>query len=116
MLELLNIRNTFLCRKTYKNEDNKYPIVLRIVYRNERRNIFTVLYCDQQEWDKKNNRLFRLTKHANAVNANLELVQGKMFESFDNLKFNEIIFTADELVNNLKRKDEKGMLLSKIIC
>lgn len=77
MLELLNIRITFLCRKTYKNEDNKYPIVLRIVYRNERRNIFTVLYCDQQEWDKKNNRLFRLTKHANALMQTLNLFKGR---------------------------------------
>jgi site-specific recombinase XerD len=115
MLELLNIRINFLCRKTYKNEDNKYPIVLRIVYRNERRDVFTGLYCDQQEWDKRNNRLFRLNKHAIAINANLDLVQRKTFETFESLKYSGIVFTIDELVDKIKGKDEKPTLLNEYL-
>lgn len=45
MLELLNIRITFLCRTTRQNKRVDNPIVLRIIYRNERRDVFTGLMC-----------------------------------------------------------------------
>lgn len=112
MLELLNIRISFLCRRTYKNDDDKYPIVMRIVYRCERRDIFTGLYCGKKEWDKKHNRLYRLDKYSNAVNENLDLIQRKTFETFEHLKYNAVIFTIDELVDKIKGKDEKPTLLN----
>jgi hypothetical protein len=101
MLELFNIRISFLCRRTYKNDENKYPIVMRIVYRCERRDIFTGLYCGKKEWDSKHNRLFRLDKYSNAVNENLDLIQRKTFEAFENLKYNGVVFTIDELVEKI---------------
>jgi site-specific recombinase XerD len=112
MLELLNIRISFLCRRTYKNDENKYPIVMRIVYRCERRDIFTGLYCGKKEWDSKHNRLFRLDKYSNAVNENLDLIQRKTFEAFENLKYNGVVFTIDELVEKIKGKDERPTLLN----
>jgi hypothetical protein len=36
-MELLNIRFNFLCRSTHTNVDGHSPIVLRVIYRNERK-------------------------------------------------------------------------------
>jgi hypothetical protein len=99
MLELLNIRINFLCTKTYENDEGKYPIVMRIIFRDERRDIFTGIYCEKKEWDSKHNRLFRLNKYSNSVNSNLDLIQRKAFEVFENLKYTGLVFTIDELVD-----------------
>jgi hypothetical protein len=85
---------------------------MRIVYRCERRDIFTGLYCGKKEWDKKHNRLYRLDKYSNAVNENLDLIQRKTFETFEHLKYNVVIFTIDELVDKIKGKDENPTLLN----
>jgi site-specific recombinase XerD len=115
MLELLNIRINFLCRKTYKNDEGKYPIVMRIIYRDERRDIFTGLYCAKEEWDSKHNRLFRLNRYSNTVNSNLDLIQRKAFEVFEILKYSGLVFTIDELVDKIKGKDEKPALLNEYL-
>jgi hypothetical protein len=112
MLELFNICISFLLRRTYKNEEAKFLVVMCIVYRCERRDIFTGLYCRKKEWDSKHSRLFRLDKYSNAVNENLDLIQRKTFEAFENLKYNGVVFTIDELVEKIKGKDERPALLN----
>lgn len=111
MLELLNIRISFLCRTTVTNSKGGNPIVLRIIYRNERRDIFTGLHCDRKEWDSKSGRLFRTTRQAAAVNSNLDLIQRKAYEAFESLRFTGVSFTIDELVNKIKGKEEAPALL-----
>lgn len=45
MLELPNIRFTFSLPTGHQNEDGKSAIILRVIFRGERRDIFTGLYC-----------------------------------------------------------------------
>lgn len=110
MLELLNIRITFLIRKTHLNEEGKMPIILRISYRSERRDAFTGLYCETEQWDTKRARLLP-SRSNSAVNTNLDLIQRKAYETFDALKYQNEPFTIDELMDKMKGKEERPVLL-----
>lgn len=110
-MELLHVRFSFLCRISRSNEEGKHPIVLRTLYRSERRDIFTGLYCEKKEWNKKTLRLHRLNKTCGAINNNLDLIQRKAYEVFEQLKYSGLAFTIDELVSKIKGEDEKPDLL-----
>lgn len=111
MLELLNIRFNYLCRTTYKNEDGQCPIVLRIIFRGERRDIFTGLYCFKDNWDKENSKVGKREKKAATINQNLDLTVRKATNAFDGLKFSGNGFTIDELVDKIKGKENRPTLL-----
>jgi hypothetical protein len=57
MLALMNIRFSFLCRATRLNDEGKAPIILRVIYRSERRDIYTGLYCEPHEWNAEAGKL-----------------------------------------------------------
>jgi hypothetical protein len=80
------------------------PIVLLIIFRGERRDIFTGLYCFSDNWDSKNNKASKEEKKAPAINQNLELIIKKATHAFDELKFPGNNFTIDELVDKIKGK------------
>jgi site-specific recombinase XerD len=111
MQQLLNIRFSFLCRKTRENADGKNPIVFRITYRGERRDIFTGLYCDFNSWDGESGRVRHLNKQSAAVNNNLELIKRKAHDLFDEFKFAGLDFTLDEMVDKLRGKEARPTLL-----
>jgi hypothetical protein len=85
MLELLNVRFSFFCRSTHKNNEGKNPIIFRVTFRGERRDLFTGLYCIKEQWNPEVERLLHLTKRAASVNDNLDLIQRKAFERFEQL-------------------------------
>ncbi|HTE25388.1 site-specific integrase [Flavitalea sp.] len=111
MQQLLNIRFSFLCRKTRANSEGKNPIVFRITYRQERRDIFSGLYCDFKDWDAESGRLKHLNKQSAALNNNLELIKRKANDLFDQFKFSGGEFTLDELVDKLRGREERPVLL-----
>ncbi len=111
MLELLNIHFSFLCRKGRVNDKGLSPIILRLVYRMERRDIYTGLYCKKDFWDSELTRVKNSYPQAAAINRNLELIKRQALNQFDQLKFSTEPFTIDELVNKLKGKEEKPTLL-----
>ena len=111
MLELMNIHFNYLCRTTYRNEEGKCPNVLRIIFRGERRDIFTGLYCSKDNWDSENNKVSKDEKKAAAINQNLDLIFRKANHAFDELKFSGNTFTIDELVDKIKGKESKPTLL-----
>jgi site-specific recombinase XerD len=111
MLELLDVRFSFLCRSTHQNKEGKNPILLRLSFRNSRRDIFTGLYCSRKYWDSKEARVMRGDKEALAINRNLEIIRRKANDVFDSLRFSGEDFSIDELLNKLKGKDEDPELL-----
>lgn len=111
MAELLNISFTFSCRTSHDNKEGKSPIVLRITFRGERRDIFTGLYCFKQHWDASSKRISRLEKQANTINKNLEMILQSAKNSFDEMRFSRQVFTIDELVDKIKGKEERPTLL-----
>jgi site-specific recombinase XerD len=110
-MELLNIRFSYLCRATHQNEEGKSPIVLRIIYRGERRDIFTGLYCFKKDWDAQNSIIDRGSKNAASLNQNMVLILRKANHAFDELKFSGAAFTITELVDKIKGKENKPVLL-----
>lgn len=111
MLELLNVRFTFSLRTTFKNKDGKSPIVLRISFRGERRDVFTGLYCFEKDWDRSAAKVARSDEKAKTLNQNLEMILQSAKNSFDEMKFSREIFTIGELIDKMKGKEEKPTLL-----
>ena len=56
--------------------------------------------------------LFRLDKYSNAVNENLDLIQRKTFEAFENLKYNGVVSTIDGPVEKIKGKHQRTSLIN----
>lgn len=111
MLELLNVRFSFLCRTTHTNSEGKHPLVLRIIQGGERKDIFTGLYCKKEQWNSKTGRLHRLDKACAAINDNLNLIQRKAYDVFEEMKYSVSSFTLDELASKLKGEGERPLLL-----
>lgn len=111
MMKFLDIHFNFLCRTTFKNSKGQYPIILRVIYRSQRRDIFTGLYCYKQEWNSKEAKLFLTDKKAGETNRNLDLIMRKANDVFDELRFSGIPFSIDELANKIKGKEQKPQYL-----
>jgi hypothetical protein len=114
-MELLHVRFSFLCRSTRTNEEGKHPIILRIILRGERRDIFTGLYCHKTEWNSKVLRLHRMNETCGAINDNLDLIQRKAHEDLQQLKYAGTAFTIDELVSKIKGEEDKPELLMEYL-
>lgn len=115
MLELLNVRFSFFCRSTHKNTEGKNPIIFRVTFRGERRDLFTGLYCSKEQWNSEVGRLHRLNKLASSINDNLDLIQRKAFEQFEQLRLKEENFTIDELIDHIKFKGDKPQTLMEYL-
>jgi hypothetical protein len=111
MLELLNNSFSYLYRTTYQNDGGQCPIVLRIIFRGERRGIFTGLYFFKENWDKKNCKVKKEESKAASLNQNLDHIVRKANHSFDELKFIGNGITINELVDKVKVKETKPTLL-----
>lgn len=111
MVELLHVRFSFLCRSWRVNKKAQSPIVFRIVYRDERRDVYTGLYCNSKEWNNDIGKVDFQSKQAATINKNLELINYQALQVLDQLKFSGTPFTIDELVARLKGKEERPTLL-----
>jgi hypothetical protein len=111
MLELLNIRISFLLRSTHTNSEGKHPIILRLSFRKERRDLFTGLYSSKDDWDPLSSRMLKANKKAGTINNNLDLIQRKAHQAFEQLKYSTDSFSIDELVDQIKGKEERPTLL-----
>src|SRR6476620_5673214 len=98
MFEALEIRFSFLLRATRQNLTGKSPIVFRISFRGERRDIFTGLYCSAEEWDSNSGYLLKMAKEASMINKNIEAIKRKANYVFDELRFSGEPFSIDEMV------------------
>jgi integrase len=114
-MELLNIRFLFMCRSTHTNGDGYSPIVLRVIYRGERKDIFTGLYCDKRDWDPTTQKVFFAGKDITGINKNLDLIIRKAHDCFEELKFSGLSFSIDELIDKIKDKEQTPTLLLEYI-
>ena len=110
-MEHLDVNFSFFCRSNYQNSKGKNPIVLRISFRNQVRDVLTGLSCLKEDWDKASRTVLRSDKGAKALNNNLELVRRKASHVFDQLRFSGEFFSIDDFVDKLKGKEQKPQLL-----
>src|SRR5450631_4488201 len=95
--QLLDINLHLFCRAghTYKNGFN--PIVLRITYRIQRRDILTGLSCSKDSWNADLQQVGSDQKSWSAINKELFNILHKVQERFHELKYSGNEFTIDEL-------------------
>jgi site-specific recombinase XerD len=111
MAKFLNIRFTFSCRTTHNNNLGQSPIVLRIIFRKERRDVFTGIYCFKYNWDSDSQSIGKEEEKRTALNQNLQLILRKAADAFDELKFSREAFTIGDLVDKIKGNEAKPTLL-----
>lgn len=102
---LLDINLHFFCRSnhTYKNGAN--PIVLRITYRKQRRDIMTGLSCPIEDWVTDFQGVRSSTRIPSPINRELQTISLKVTERFHELKYSGNVFTIDELVERIRGKE-----------
>jgi hypothetical protein len=71
MQQLMHIHFSFLCRLKRCNKKDESPVVFRIIYRGERRDLYTGLYCLKNNWDVEAGIVNSNCKRASIINKNL---------------------------------------------
>ena len=115
MQKLMQIHVNFLCRQDRENKNGESPIVLTIIYRRERRDLYTGLYTRNEDWDANAGMVHVKTRKSSPFNKNLELIRYKAIQVFDEMKFSGIPFTLDELVGKIKGDEERPILLAEFL-
>lgn len=108
---MMYIHFSFLCRNGRSNSKGQSPIVLRVIYRQERKDFYTGLYCDKHHWNAEAGMVISSYKPAVTINQNLEQIRYKAQQALDELKYSGNVFTIDDLANKIKGKEEKPSLL-----
>src|SRR5258705_12724495 len=111
MTKLLNIHFTFSCSTSHKNKDGRSPMIIRLTFRGERREMFTGLYCFSVNWNAREQRIEKKEKDFNLLNQNLDLILRKAIDAFDELKFSGNEFTIGELVDKIRGHEARPALL-----
>lgn len=111
MTKLLNIHFTFSCRTSHKNKEGRSPMILRVTFRGERREVFTGLYCFDSNWNSKEQRIDKKENGFQSLNQNLQLILRKAIDAFDELKFSGDEFTIGELIDKIRGKEARPTLL-----
>lgn len=93
-MELLNIHFSFLCRTGRSNKKGQSPLVLRVIHREEKRDIYTGLHSKTEDWDTPNSKVFRHCKQSAAINRNLELINYKAIQVVDESKFSGVLLLS----------------------
>lgn len=104
--QFLEIQAAFLCRTTFKNKDGKHPVILRLRFQADRKDIFTGVYCTKTAWDKTAQRIKPGAKDAPQANQRLERWLIECNEHFNALKYSGKVFFLRELVQRLKGKED----------
>jgi site-specific recombinase XerD len=111
----MQIHLNFLCRQNRLNKRGDSPIILRIIYRHERRDLYTGLYTRIEDWDAQNGMMKTSLKKCHSLNKNLDMIRYRAIEVFEELKFTGVPFTMDELARKIKGDEEKPTTLAEYL-
>lgn len=103
--QLLDVNLHFFCRGGHTYKNGQYPIVLRITYRTQRRDILTGLSCIKHCWLSTHQQVSAEQPSSAAINKELGNIFQKVKERFHELKYSGNDFTMDELVERIRGKE-----------
>jgi len=106
MLQSFEIRFSFFCRTSARTANNECPIVLRINFRSERKDVFTGLSSLPEKWDGHSQSVVGKDRKAIQTNAALKSIEVACSEKFSELKHSKKAFTLDQLIAAIKGKDQ----------
>jgi len=90
---------SFQIRTSRPNQNGESPIVFRIIYRGQRKDVFTGLSCPSKHWLKEERTVSRRYPAASSINHQLHKILANAEHHFNRLKFLGEEFTLDDLVN-----------------
>jgi len=104
-LQTLDLRISFMLRRTCFNDEGKNPIVLRIRYRHEQRDTYTGFYVFNDYWIKRVGRVTMDEPLAQQLNSKLEQITHDVRGHFDEMKYSRLEFSIDELADKIRGKN-----------
>jgi len=111
----LEIHFSFFCRTTRLLENKESPIVLRIIYRGQRKDVFTGLSCPKKFWLRAEKMISHKHKPAPEINRQLQSILFNATQTFQNLKFTREEFTIGELIDCIKGKTPPPQTIAEYI-
>lgn len=100
----LEIHFNFFCRSYISLENKESPIVFRIIFRGERKDVFTGIYCQKKIWMKKERLVNLIHPAATEINKQLRKILAAAESNFQKLKFSGEEFSLDDLIRLMKCK------------
>ena len=101
---------SFQLKSSRPNLNGECPIVFRIIYRRQRKDVFTGLSCPPKHWLKEERSVSLRYSTASTINHQLHRILANAEHHFNKLKFLGEAFTLDDLVNEMVSA-EKGKKL-----
>ena len=95
---------TFMVKSSRKYYNGESPIVFRVNYRGERKDVFSGLSCPPEMWLKHERAVSLKHPAAATINHNLHKILGNAENYFQKLKFMGDEFTLDDLIDEMKGK------------
>jgi len=111
----LDIYLRFFCRSTHQYKNGENPIILRIIYRGQRRDIFTGISCPLKYWSSEMGLVSSQFKSAANINRNLMDIQAKAQQSFNLILLKGEEFSIEELVEAIKGKTPVPLNITEYI-
>lgn len=99
-----DIHFNFMLKANRAYHNGESPIVFRVIYRAQRKDVFTGLTCPPEMWMKEERMVSLKHPSASTINHHLHKILANAEHHFNRLKFLGVEFTLDYLVNEMKGK------------
>lgn len=99
------IHFNFMCKTSRQFQNGESPIVFRVIYRGQRRDVFTGISCPPAYWMKEERIVSRQYPAASEINRQLNKILSNAETVFQKLKFQGEEFSLDDFIDQLKGKN-----------
>jgi site-specific recombinase XerD len=99
------IHFTFLCKSSRQFNNGESPIIFRVIYRGQRKDVYTGISIIPQYWMKEERAVSLRFPAANEINYQLHKMRSNAEFIFQKFKFQEDEFTLDDIINQMKGKN-----------
>ena len=105
----------FNLRSTYQSKNGENPIVVKLRYLGERKEINTGLTALEKQWDSKEGCVSSLNKKAMSINKELVRISNDIEDRFKQMRSNIGDVTLEELVDSLKGKTKAPQTIKEYL-
>jgi site-specific recombinase XerD len=114
-LSSMDIHFSFLCRSSHRYKNGQHPIVLRVMYRGQRKDVFTGLTCLLEHWNHEHKLVHKKCKSSTEINRQIQQILFDANQVFMQMKYAGDEFTIDELIDAMKGKTPPPQTISEYI-
>lgn len=111
MATSFGLRCTYFLRTSRPNKEGNFPIVFRISYKGDRRDIFTGFYSRPDQWDSNQQRVLGKGRHPEMINEKLYKHLLKSNTCYERLELAGESFTIDDVVDEIYHRENQTMHL-----